>query len=397
MKLKVSPYVWVSFAMIVGVMGIALISPLYALYKEAWQLQASDISFIYVIYMIGALCGLLFLGRLPDRVGFRPMMQGGLMLALLGTFISMISTDMVVLSIGRFVVGIASSMLTTSSTLGLSRLSPSGNMQRVAMMTGFLMAFGFGLGPLVGGITGQWAPAPLVTTYIPTLLLGALGLIALFRLTLPKGASVREPLRWHDVLPKLTWPGANTSKAFVLTCCLPFLAFGVFGLYASMAPLFLDKLVPWHGPMVSGTAIALILFASAAVQVVVGRLPTHWCGAAGLISLALSNALLMVNLWASSAILFGSGVLLTAIGHGMCMLAGMSMVNRLATPSNRSGMMATYLVIGYIGSMLPMMGVGWIADHWGMDLAVRMFCIMVIVLGTPVAVFFQRHPSTQPA
>src|SRR3546814_20093072 len=80
------------------------------------------------------------------------------------------------------------------------------------MMTGFLMAFGFGLGPLVGGITGQWAPAPLVTTYIPTLLLGALGLIALFRLTLPKGASVREPLRWHDVLPKLTWPGANTSR-----------------------------------------------------------------------------------------------------------------------------------------------------------------------------------------
>src|SRR3546814_906421 len=159
MKLKVSPYVWVSFAMIVGVMGIALISPLYALYKEAWQLQASDISFIYVIYMIGALCGLLFLGRLPDRVGFRPMMQGGLMLALLGTFISMISTDMVVLSIGRFVVGIASSMLTTSSTLGLSRLSPSGNLQRVAMMTGFLMAFGFGLGPLVGGITGQRSEA----------------------------------------------------------------------------------------------------------------------------------------------------------------------------------------------------------------------------------------------
>ena len=42
--------------MIVGVMGTALISPLYALYKEAWQLQASDISLIYVVYMSGALC-----------------------------------------------------------------------------------------------------------------------------------------------------------------------------------------------------------------------------------------------------------------------------------------------------------------------------------------------------
>src|SRR5690606_7958780 len=134
----------------------------------------------------------------------------------------------------------------------------------------------------------------------------------------PKAAG-RLSLR--DVVPKLTWPEPAASRAFVLTCCLPFLAFGVFGLYASMAPLFLDKLVPWHGPVVSGTAIASILFLSAAVQIVAGRMHTHWCGAAGLISLTASNALLMLNLWAGSAILLSLGVLLTAMGHGMCMLA----------------------------------------------------------------------------
>ncbi len=385
--------------MIVGVMGTALISPLYALYKEAWQLQTSDISLIYVIYMGGALFGLLFLGRLPDRVGFRPMMQWGLALALTGTAISLIAWNMTSLNVGRFIVGVASSMLTTSSTVGMSKLSRRGNIQHVAMMTGFLMAFGFGLGPLVGGIVGQWGPAPLVTTYIPTLLLGALGLTALFRLKLPDSVmpKTRPRLRLHDILPKLTWPESSSSKAFVLTCCLPFLAFGVFGLYASMAPLFLDKLLPWHGPVVSGTAIALILFSSAIVQVVAGRMPTHWCGALGLISLAASNAVLMANLWAGSATLFALGVLLTALGHGMSMLAGMSMVNRLATASNRSGLLATYLVIGYIGSMVPMMGIGWIADHWSMETAVCTFGILVIAIGVPVAVFFQRHPRMRPA
>lgn len=385
--------------MIVGVMGTALISPLYALYKEAWQLQTSDISLIYVIYMGGALFGLLFLGRLPDRVGFRPMMQWGLALSLAGTAISLIAWNMTSLNVGRFIVGVASSMLTTSSTVGLSKLSRGGNVQRVAMVTGFLMAFGFGLGPLVGGIIGQWAPAPLVITYIPTLLLGALGLTALFHLKLPDNikpkAGPRVGLR--DVLPKLTWPEPSTSRAFVLTCCLPFLAFGVFGLYASMAPLFLDKLLPWHGPVVSGTTIALILFSSAGVQVMSARMPTRWCGAIGLIGLALSNAILMANLWAGSAILFALGVLLTALGHGMAMLAGMSMVNRLATSSNRSGLLATYLVAGYVGSMVPMMGIGWIADHWGLEVAVCTFCTMVITIGVPVAVFFQRHPRMRPS
>lgn len=55
---------WVGFALVVGVMGAALISPLYALYQQAWQLRASDISMLYVLYMCGGLCALLFLGRL---------------------------------------------------------------------------------------------------------------------------------------------------------------------------------------------------------------------------------------------------------------------------------------------------------------------------------------------
>ena len=114
--------------MIVGVMGTALISPLYALYKETWQLQASDVSLIYVIYMGGALCSLLFLGRLPDRAGFRRVMQVGLALALLGTVISMLAWNMVSLGVGRVIVGVASSMLTTSATLGLAQLSRPGHL-----------------------------------------------------------------------------------------------------------------------------------------------------------------------------------------------------------------------------------------------------------------------------
>lgn len=385
--------------MIVGVMGTALISPLYALYKEAWQLQASDISLIYTIYMAGALCGLLFLGRLPDRAGFKPVMQVGLVLIVLGTVISAVAWNMTSLVIGRFIVGVASSMMTTSATSGLAALSRPGHVQRVAMVTGFLMALGFGLGPLVGGVMGQWAPWPLRTTYLPTLLLGALGLVVLIRLRLPDSAKSQHTgaLRSQDVLPKLTWPQRSDSSAFVLICALPFLAFGVFGLYAAMSPLFLDKLVPWHGPVVSGTSIAVILFASASVQMLVGRMPTYWCGALGLAALALSNALLMLNLWAGSAVLFVLGVLFTAIGHGMCMLAGMSMVNRIATPSNRSGLLSTYLVIGYVGCMLPMMAMGWIADHWGMTVAVCAFCGLVIVLGGICALLFQRHPRMRAA
>lgn len=246
---------------------------------------------------------------------------------------------------------------------------------------------------------GQWAPYPLRTTYIPTLVLGCIGFFVLSRLQLPATAQAHEakPLRLKDVLPKLTWPEREASWAFTLTCAVPFLAFGVFGLYASLSPLFLDKLVPWHGPVVSGTAIAVILFASATVQYMAGKVPPHLCGFWGLWSLALSNLLLMINLWLGSAILFVLGVAATSIGHGLSMLSGMSMVNRIANQHNRSGLLSTYLVIGYIGSMLPMMGMGWIADHWGMNAAVCTFGVFVMVMGTVIGVLFRRNPRMQSA
>ena len=399
MKFKGSPYAWVSYAMIVGVMGTALISPLYALYKEAWQLQTSDISLIYVIYMAGALCGLLFLGRLPDRLGFLPTMKGGLWLILLGTLMTMFAGNMTSLSVGRFIVGVASSMVTTSSTAGLARLAPAGNMQRVAMMTGFLMAVGFGLGPLVGGFFGQWAEDPLTSTYAPTVLLGIVALAALYGMRIPEKAAVGtgEKLTLRGALPRLTWPAPELSRAFILTCCMPFLAFGVFGLYASMAPLFLGLLIPWDGPIVSGLAMAMILFISAIVQILAVRMPTHYCGAIGLAGLAFSNALLMLNLWQSSIVLFALGVTITSVSHGMAMLAGMSMLNRLATSANRSGLFSTYLVTGYIGTMLPIMGIGWIADFWSMDVAVASFCLFVMIVGSTAAVGFFRHPHMRAA
>jgi MFS family permease len=187
------------------------------------------------------------------------------------------------------------------------------------------------------------------------------------------------------------------SLAFALTCGYPFVAFGVFGLYASMAPLFLQQMIPWSGPVVSGTAIAVILLVSAGIQLVAASLPLHRCGFAGMALLVLSNAMLLLNLQMRSTLLFILGVGLTALGHGMCMLAGMTMVGRLARPDNRAGMLSTYQTIGLLGSMLPMMAVGWIADHWSITLAVSLFACFVMLLATLLGLAFARHPRMRVA
>jgi len=379
---------WVGFGLVVGVLGAALISPLYALYQQDWQLRPSDISLIYVLYMCGGLCALLFLGRLPDRIGFQRVMLCFLCLTLVGTLISMLAWNLPSLIVGRFVVGLSSSLITISATTGLTLLAASGatrlQPRRVAMVASFLNVLGFGLVPLV---------------------LGCIGVAGVLMLKLPESAQLNPGrpaqaaacLRWQDCLPRLTWPGREDSLAFALTCGYPFVAFGVFGLYASMAPLFLQQMIAWSGPVVSGTAIALILLVSAGIQLLAASLPLHRCGFAAMALLALSNAVLILNLQARSMLLFVLGVCLTALGHGMCMLAGMSMVGRLAGPDNRAGLLSTYQTIGLLGSMLPMLVVGWIADRWSITLAVSLFACFVMLLATLLGLAFARHPRIREA
>ena len=399
MKQMWSPFPWVCFAMCVGVMGTALISPLYPLYEQAWQLRTSDISLIYVVYMAGALLGLLFMGRLSDSLGFRKVMLTGLLLGWGGTLVTMLAWNLPSLNIGRFAVGLSSSLIVTSASVGLVQISRDGASQRISMITSFLLALGFGLGPLTGGVIGQWFAQPLKTTYIPTLLLGVLAVYALLRVQLKPHPEINAaaPVGLRAFIPRLAWASRSDSSAFFLTCACPFFAFGVFGIYASMAPLFLEKMLPWHGPVVSGSSIGVILLASAMIQLACARMGLRWCGLLGLLSVVLSNAMLVLNFTAGSSVVFIVGVCAAAAGHGMCLLAGISMVNRIASPAERSGLISTYLVCGYVGSIVPLLGVGWVADHYGLPVAISLLGWVVIALATPLAFWFFRHPRMQPA
>lgn len=399
MKETWSPFPWVCFAMCVGVMGTALISPLYPVYQAAWDLRTSDISLIYVVYMVGALFGLLFMGRLSDTLGFRAVMLTGLVLGWAGTLLTMLAWSLPSLNIGRFAVGLSSSLIVTSASVGLVQISRDGASQRISMITSFLLAFGFGLGPITGGVIGQWLPNPLRVTYVPSLVLGVLAIYALMRVQLKCHAPERaaSPLSWRTFMPRLTWAGRENSIAFMLTCACPFFAFGVFGIYASMAPLFLEKMLPWHGPVVSGTSIGVILLASALTQLLCARMSLRWCGLLGLLAVVLSNAMLVLNFTLGSPVVFIIGVCAAAAGHGMCLLAGISMVNRIATPTERSGLISTYLVCGYVGSIVPLIGAGWIADHYGLPVAISLLGWVVIGLATPLAIWFFIHPRMRAA
>lgn len=371
----------VAVSMIATLLGTALISPLYPIYQDQWGLNASDISNVYVIYMMGALFGLVFLGRLGDRMGFRATLLASLLLSLVGSIICMLAQEIIVLSIGRVLVGISGTLATSSGVAGLNILAPEHKKPYVALKGSLMVASGFGLGPVIGGVIGQWAPMPLVTVHIPVIVMVLVGLYLVLpvepRLTI---SDIRKRLGVSDFLPKLSWPKGSDGVTFALATILPFITFGVFGLYVSMAPSIVRNVLGLGAPVVSGGGIALMLIGSCLTQIALKKSHYFKVALAGLALLGISNAILMINLGVGAAVLFAVGIVIAAMGHGSSMFAGAQVVNNVSDNTNRASYTASYWAVGYCGSILPMLGTGLLADRFGLNMAVTAFCSTVIVM-----------------
>ena len=141
--------------MCVGVMGTALASPLYPIYQAQWHLQPSHITEVFVLYMVGALVSLMLLGTITSRYGFFSVLRAGVILMTTGIALSAVSWGIASFAVSRLLIGLASGAITTAASIGLTQLNTSGDTQRAAATTSLTIAFGFGLGPIVGGLVAQ--------------------------------------------------------------------------------------------------------------------------------------------------------------------------------------------------------------------------------------------------
>lgn len=110
-------------------------------------------------------------------------------------------------------------------------------------------------------------------------------------------------------------------------------------------------------------------------------------------ALVLGNLLLLINNSVGSGLLFALSVLATALSHGLCNLAGMRLINKISTPASRAGLISTYLMIGYCGTIVPILGVGWLSDHVGLARALVVFCTGMAALGCGLGVLTWRTPQ----
>ena len=379
------PFLMVSLALCIGTIGTALASPLYPIYQELWHLLPSHITYIFVAYMFGCLATLLFLGRTSNSFGFLRTLQIGIVFVILGLALSSVASNALWLGLGRFIIGIASGLISTSAMLGLITTIPDSHKQNAPQLSSIITVIGFGLGPFIGGLIAQFSSQPLVTPYLPVIVAAVLCFFGLFMVKVRQFKA--QPF---SIAPHLEMPAVQHQALFFIAGFTAFSAFGAFSLFASLSPSFVKNLIPWHGPLVSGSAIASILMVSAIVQFLAKNLPAGKSLNLGLITLVLSFILLGLCMSMQWSILFFISDILVGVGHGFGLMGAFGLIHQMTTTDNRAAVMSTYLFIGYLGTIIPIIAVGYLADHFGLMLGVLGFCLGVGLLCLALIVWHKK-------
>jgi MFS family permease len=104
----------------------------------------------------------------------------------------------------------------------------------------------------------------------------------------------------------------------------------------------------------------------------------------------------------------GSLVLLLAatatggVGQGLAFLAAMTEINHIAPPDRRGEVLSSFYVVTYLGTGLPVIGVGFLATAIGLLSAVQWFagvvaagCVVALTLQTTGFITARQRPGSR--
>jgi MFS family permease len=388
--------------LLLGTFANNALSTIYVIYEKRFDFSSLSVTAIFATYAVAVLVALLVVGRLSDDIGRKPLMLAGAVMLIVSSVIFLLATDTAMLFVGRAIVGLATGTVMPAATAALVELEPDHDRRRASLLStaGFLS--GAALGPLIFGVMAQYLPRPTVTPFYIEIGLQIIGLIGVIALKEP-ATHVLKPITWRVQRPSVP---REIRARFALAGVVVTIGWIVGGIYGSLGGSLDVQLLHVRSHALAGLLLFTFAFIGGASQFAFRSRSSRQAMFIGVASTLVGVICVEVSLFAVSAALFLVATVLVGVGNGMCFIGSLVLVNEISPLERRAETVAAYNVVAYFALSLPVVGVGVLANMFGLKSATVTFAVVLVVLaaGTlvtlsrsnvrPAAVVLETEPST---
>ncbi|MGH3459760.1 MFS transporter [Aeromicrobium sp.] len=328
--------------------GTNVPTPLLLVYRDELGMSDTSLTAIFGVYALGLAPALAFAGPASDRWGRRRVAIPAALLSVLASLLYIPAQDSeLLLYVVRLFQGAgAGAMFSVGSAWLVECALRDGRMSgpRTAAVT---MTAGFGIGPSVAGVIGEWGPWPLTLPYL--LHAGGLLLAVLAAWTVAETLD-RPHVEHHRPVPGAFRPGRRRDAAIVIAplavCVYAFPAIAVAGVPVligfPVAPVALTGLLA--GVTLGTGALAAPLQRRLGARTAPTAAACGVVGLAGTATAAAVPALLLLAV--PSAIILGAG-------GGLALVSGLSRLPGVASDGRLGTVSAAFYSVAYIGFAMP--------------------------------------------
>jgi MFS family permease len=370
-------------------LGATMPTPLYPIYEQELGFGGVMVTLIFAAYAVGVVAALLLFGRLSDQIGRRKVLLPGLALAAISSAVFLVPGDVGTLFAGRVLSGLSAGIFTGTATATIVELAPEGRQQRYSLLAAVVNMLGLGLGPVLAGALAQYAPAPLVLSYVVHIVLVLVVGAFLYAIAEPGGTSDGAV----SFRPQRVSVPPEVRGVFVRAAIAGFAGFAVLGLFTAVSPTFVGQLLHISNHLVTGLVVFCLLGPSALGQIASSRLGERPALLVGCAALVVGVLLVGLSVATASLSVLIAGAAVAGVGQGMSFRAGLGAVSAGSPPERRSEVASSFFLVLYVAISLPVIGEGIASAAFGLVAAAVTFSVIVAVLAAIAFVSLLRRPE----
>jgi len=378
----------VGLAVFVVALSTTIPMPLYTAYAGRSGAGAGGLAIAFAAYAGTVIITAPLLGALSDRIGRKPCMAIGLLLAVVSIILLIAQPGLAALGVARMLQGLATGVIAGAGTAWAAELGTSGapgaSGARAAGITAAGTAGGFGVGGLLtlGALVVEPGVEPPFTYWLH-LALGALALAGIAWLPEtrqgPRGAWLRLP-----AFPR----GTLASTLGMLA------AWGTTGVMLTAIPAALAAQgAPRTGPF----AVCVMILVGVLVQQFLRGVAARRAVLTGLVLVTLGDGLAVWGtLTGGVALLLAGGAVIGSAAYGFLFLGGLAAASAAAAPEDRARAAAGFFLVAHVGFAIPPLLTGLAVDAFGAGVALPGHVVAVALFGLALAPFVGRRPAAPP-